>query len=163
MPRAPGSRTDELLELIHDPSRSVRKFAMYHLGELPPDQALAVTVRDYLLGAAGTAASEAVQAYVVHAPTDEAKQRLVQLARADRRESVRTWAISSLVDLHARPELEGLVPLLRETPSVTWAVHIGILDGLGALGLSAPPLDELAAVDNADVLRSVVALRYASK
>jgi len=159
---AAWSRADELLELTHDPSRSVRKSAMYHLGVLPPDPSLAACAWAYLLDAAGTTGSEAVQTYVAHAPTQEAKQRLVELARYDHRESVRTQAISSLVDLDARSELEGLVPLLRETPGVTWAVHIGILDGLCALGLPAPHLDELAAVDNVDVLQSVVALRYAS-
>ncbi len=159
VPFAAWSRDEELLHLTHDASASVRKSAVYHLGQLPPDPVLAIAAWDYFRDAAGTTASEAVQTYVAHSPADEARQRLVELARADRRESVRTRAISSLVHLDAAAELESLVPLLREPPAVTWAVHIGILDGLCALGLTAPVPDDLAAVDNIDVIQSVVALR----
>ncbi len=158
-PLAAWSRHEELLHLTRDASESVRKSAVYYLGLLPPDPALAAGAWGSVLDRAGMAASEAVQTYVAHAPTDEAKPRLVELARADPRESVRTRAISSLVDLGAGDELESLVPLLREPPAVTWAVHIGILDGLCALGLTAPVPDDLAAVDNIDVIQSVVALR----
>jgi len=162
VPFAAWSRKEELLRLTQDPSGLVRKSAVYHLGLLPADPALAIAAWTFVLEAAGRAASEAVQTYVAHAPTDEAKERLVELARSDRRESVRTTAISSLVDLGAGAELESLVPLLREPPAVTWAVHIGILDGLCTLGLTAPFPDDLAAVDNIDVIQSVVALRCAS-
>ena len=162
-PLAAWSRHEELLHLTHDASESVRKSAVYHLGLLPPDRSLAIAAWDYVLDRTGTAASEAVQTYVAQSPTDEAKARLVELARADRRESVRTRAISSLIALGAGAELESLVPLLREPPAVTWAVHIGVLDGLCALGLTAPVPDDLAAVDNIDLIQSVVELRCASE
>lgn len=50
------------------------------------------------------------------------------------------------------------LPLLEQPPGVTWAVHIQLLGGVRKLGLPEPPLDHLAAVDNLDLVRSVVAL-----
>lgn len=74
-----------------------------------------------------------------------------------------TTAIACLVALGAVPEIERLLPLLNEPPGITWAVHIQLLDGLRMLGLPAPELDHLAAVDNLDLVRSVVALRCAPR
>lgn len=158
-PLAAWSKTGQLLGLIADPSFAVRKSAVYHLGLVPPDPAIAVPAWEYMLGAAGTMACEGLQTYAVHAPVEQARERLVALALADRRECIRTRAVSCLVDLGAVDELDSLMPLLREPPGVSWALHISVLDGLRRLGLPAPELSDLAAVDNLDLVQSVVALR----
>jgi hypothetical protein len=149
----------ELLELARDESFSVRKSAIYHLGSVPRKPALAAFAWDYMLANGGMTASEALRTYAAHAAAREAKERLAELARADRRESIRVTAICGLADLGAARECEGLIALLREPPGVTWAVHIALLDALRALRLPAPDLGDLASVDNLDLVRSVVAYR----
>lgn len=158
-PLSAWSRSDLLLRLIADPCFAVRKSAMYGLGRVPKDEALAASAWEYMLVSGGTTAYEALQTYVTHAPAAEARGRLLELARTDRRESVRTTAIASLVQLNAIAEFETLIPLLRDPPAGTWAVHIGILNGLRALGLAPPELDHLAAVDNLDLIKSITVLR----
>ena len=68
VPFAAWSRDEELLRLTHDASASVRKLAVYRLGQLPPDPVLAIAAWDYFRDAAGTTASEAVRTYVAHSP-----------------------------------------------------------------------------------------------
>jgi len=157
------SRSDELLALTADPSFLVRKSAMYCLGLVPRDSTLAEVAWDYMLAAGGTTAYEALQTYVAHADAREAKERLTELARTDGRESIKSQAIVCLADLGAVRELENLVPLLRETPGVSWAVHIEVIDGLRKLGLPKPDLDDLATVDNLELIHSIVALQCASR
>lgn len=156
---AAWSRSADLLALTADPSFSVRKSAMYHLGLVPRDPSLAGPAWDYMTGAHGTTAYEALQTYVAHAAPAEARARLVELARADQREAVVTRAISGLVDFEAAPEVESLLPLLHDTPGVTWAAHIELLHAVRALGLPLPALDDLADVDNLYLVRSVELLR----
>jgi len=162
-PLAAWSRGDELLALITDPSSSVRKSAMYRLAQVPQDRSLAEVAWNYMLSAAGFMASEALQTYVAHADAREAKERLRELAFTDRRETIRTQAIVCLTDPGCERELQSLVPLLREPPGVSWAVHIEIIDGLRELGLPAPELDELASVDSLELMHNIVALRCASR
>ena len=159
VPLAAWRRSDLLLGLIADPCLGVRKSAMYSLGLVPKDETLAAPVWEYMVGAAGTTAHESLQTYVTHAPAAEARERLLELARNERRESVATTAIESLVKLNASAEFETLVSLLHDPPGVTWAVHIRLIDGLRALGLAPPVLDDLASVDNLDLMESIAALR----
>jgi hypothetical protein len=119
VPLAAWSRSDELLGLIADPCFTVRKSAMYSLGLVPKDETLAAPTWEYMLTAAGTAAHEPLQTYATHESSVQARDRLVELARGDRRESVQTSAISSLVKLDAVAELKSLIPLLRDPPGVT--------------------------------------------
>jgi HEAT repeat protein len=163
VPLAAWSRSEELVRLTSDPSFGVRKSAMYSLGLLPRDPALADVAWAYLLPTSGTTAHEALNTYVTHAPAADAKERALDLARSDRRESVRRTAIACLVKLGAVPELERSVPMLRDPPGVTWAVHIEIIDGLRKLGIPAPELDHLDVVDNLDLIQSISALRCSSR
>ncbi len=162
-PLAAWSRNDELLALTADPSFSVRKSAMYRLGLVPRDSTLADVAWDYMLAAGGTTAGEALRTYVAHADAREAKERLSEMAWTNGRETIRTQAIVCLADLGSVRELERLVPLLRETPRVSWATHIEIIDGLRELGLPEPDLEHLASVDNLELMHSIVALRCASR
>lgn len=157
------SKVPELLTLTADPSVRVRKSAVYHLSLVPRDPAFAEPAWACMAGEGGIAASEALSTYVVHAPVAEARERLGELVRVDRREGVLTRAIGCLVDLGAAPELARLRRLLSKPPGVTWAVHVELLDGFRKLGLPAPPLVELAAVDNLHLFRSVVALRCSTR
>lgn len=156
---AAWSATADLLALTADPSSLVRKSAIYNLGLVPRDPVLAEPAWVYMSGAGGTTACEALRTYVAHATPTKARARLFDLALTDRREAVVTDAVSSLVDLGAAREVEQLLPLLERPPGVTWAVHVALLDGVLKLGLPSPPLDDLGAVDNLHLIRSVVALR----
>lgn len=158
---AAWGRSGELLTLTCDTDSLVRKSAMYHLGLLPPDPSLAEPAWSYMGSEAGTTADEGLVTYAAHAPAEEAKARLVSLARDDRRESVVTHAIGLLTDLEARPELQRLLPMLDLAPGVTWAVHIALLDAARKLGLPCPPLHHLAAIDNLHLVQAVVAAECA--
>jgi HEAT repeat protein len=158
-PLAAWARTEDLLGLASDPSFSVRKSAMYHLRTVPRDPAVATFAWEYVSGATGTTGQEALDTYVAHASGPEAKARLVELARADPRESVRVTAIGCLAELGAVGELESLVSIVHEPPGVSWAVHIALIDELARLGCYAPKLDELEVVDNLDLIQSIVGLQ----
>lgn len=144
---AKWSGTDELLQLTRDRSADVRKSAMYNLAFVPPNAAVAECAWQYLATAAGTTAYEALRTYLAHTPGDPLDQ-LVDLARFDRREAIRSDALNHLSKLHADKEIRALTPLLAEAPGVTWAVHLALLDGIRELGLPVPPLADLTAVDN---------------
>ena len=160
-PLAAWAMTEKLLGLVSDSSFSVRKSAIYHLRMVPREAAVAASAWDYMSGASGTTGDEALQTFVAHASAADAKERLVELARADPRESVQVTAVSCLVDLSGVGELESLIPLIHDPPGVSWAVHIALIDGLRRLGRTAPDLDDLAAVDNLDLIQSIVLLRGA--
>ncbi|MFX0578645.1 hypothetical protein [Nocardia nepalensis] len=134
---------------------------MYNLSLIPANPAIAERAWQYLATVTSTSAQEALRTYLVHAPTTEATDRLVESVRCDPREAIRYEAIHGLTNLNAAKELRALTPLLDEPPCVTWAAHCALLDGLRELGLSAPPLTHLATVDNLDLMRSVVPLEAA--
>ncbi|HTN25604.1 MAG TPA: hypothetical protein VL120_16570 [Solirubrobacteraceae bacterium] len=162
VPLAAWARTEELVALTSDQSFSVRKSAMYHLRVVPWDPAVAASAWRYVSATSGTTGCEALRTYVAHAPPADATGRLVELARADPRESIRVTAVSCLADLGAVGEFASLISLLHDPPGVSWAVHIALIDGLRRLGRPAPPdLDNLAAVDNLDLVQSIVLLRGA--
>jgi HEAT repeat protein len=148
------SMTEELLELTDDPSATVRKLAMYNLRFVPEDPAVVQRAWLFVGRAGGTAAYEALQTYVVHARPEQARERLAGLASADPRESVRTTAVACLVGLRASREVNALTPLLLEGPSVSWALHIALLDAVQKLGLAAPPVGHLASADNLYLVRA---------
>jgi hypothetical protein len=45
--------------------------------------------------------------------------------------------------------------LLHESPAVTWALQVAVLDAMSDLGLSRPDVRHLAAVDNLHVQAAV--------
>jgi HEAT repeat protein len=154
---------DALLNMLHDPRFNVRKSAMYHLGTLPPDPAIARRAWAHLGEASTTSthAYETLVTYVAHAPREEAIPRLVTLAREDERESVRYQAVHSLRKAGAREALGGLMSLLEEPPQVTWGVHIALLESATELGLSAPGIGTLRQVDDAYVQEAIA--RYLAR
>ncbi|MEV0248555.1 HEAT repeat domain-containing protein [Nocardia sp. NPDC050712] len=145
------AETEELLRLSQDRHRVVRKAAIYHLGEVPPDPAVADHVWRRLPTLTDTRAQEALNTYVVHAPAGQPAERLAELARSDPRETLRYTAIHLLGTLRADTELRGLAPLLHEPPGVTWAVHTALLSTYHEHALPTPPLGHLADVDNLHV------------
>lgn len=144
---------DALLGLTRDPAFTVRKSAMYWLGQLSPDRPLAARAWEHLADPAttGTHASETLATWVRHAPTEESIPRLVALARGDAREQVRYTAARSLAGLHARPAIEVLIPLLAEPPEVTWALHLALLDACWRLRLRPGRCDALRDADSVDL------------
>jgi HEAT repeat protein len=164
--RAAGTRllaawscTDALLHLIGDPQLSVRKPAMYYLGDTPQSDAVAKAAWLYLQAASGTTANESLRTFVRHAPADEARRRLLDIARSDLREGVQAGAIAHLATLGAAAELTALAPKLAEPPAVTWAVHIALLDAIRTIGVTEPAnVEHLRTVDNLDL--TVAVLRF---
>ncbi|AUX46436.1 hypothetical protein SOCE26_079420 [Sorangium cellulosum] len=148
---------EALLGLTRDPLFMVRKSAMYWLGQLSPDPAVAAVAWEHLAepGTTGTHAAETLAAYVRHAREGESIPRLLALVRADARDSVQAGALRALAALGARPEIAALLPLLSEPPRVTWAVHLVLLDACGRLGLHPGRCDALREADNLDVQREL--------
>lgn len=155
---AAWTKVDELLELMGDRSSSVRKTAMYNLSSVPTNPAVAARAWQYLPTVTGTAAQEALRTYLAHAPAAEAIDRLVALARSDPREAIKYEAVHGLTNRNATKEIRALTPLLADPPGVTWAVHTALLDSLHTLDLPAPPLTQLADVDDLHLMASVCRL-----
>ncbi|MEC3916192.1 HEAT repeat domain-containing protein [Nocardia sp. CDC160] len=153
-PLADWGRAADLVRLADDPDLAVRKSAIYDLGDLPADPAIAELVWHRLPAKSSTAAQEALRTYVVHAG-GAATERLVELVRSDRREDVRHEAVRNLVKLRAVEEIRSLADLLTEPPRVTWVVHSALLDGSRELGIAVPVPAHLAAVDNLYLQQSV--------
>ncbi|WP_330180214.1 hypothetical protein OHB26_27845 [Nocardia sp. NBC_01503] len=152
---ADWSDSTTLLTLTGDISSTVRKSAIYSLIRLPPQPEIAARAWEYLATATGTTGYEALRTYVAHAPRGEAIDRLIDLARTDRREIIRHYAISGLGDLRATRAIEELAPLLHEQPGVTWAVHTALLDEFTKLGIARTPPAYLATVDDLHLARAV--------
>ncbi|WP_437672073.1 hypothetical protein [Sorangium sp. So ce131] len=148
---------EALLGLTRDPVFMVRKSAMYWLGQLSPDPALAPVAWEHLAepGTTGTHAAETLAAYVRHAEAAESIPRLLALVRDDARDSVQVGALGALAELRARREIAALLPLLSGPPQVTWAVHLALLDACGRLGLHPGRCDALREADNLDVQRAL--------
>ncbi|WP_157514356.1 HEAT repeat domain-containing protein [Nocardia concava] len=140
-------RTDDLMRMTGDTSSNVRKSAIYNLSLLPANPAVAELAWRYLPTVTGTAAQEALKAYVAHAE-GSATDRLVELVRSDPREAVRYEAIHALGKLRAVREVHGLADLLAEPPGVHWGVHTALLWVLRELELATPLPAQLATVDN---------------
>ncbi|MBL1074674.1 HEAT repeat domain-containing protein [Nocardia sp. 2] len=145
-----------LLNLMTDPSATVRKSAVWSLGQVPGDPAIADHAWAYLSTAAGTTASEAVRTYATHAPAGRAVDHLQELAWSDPRECVRYQAIRSLATLGADDALRTLAPMLQEPPRIHWGVHIALLDNLHELGIHTPAPDHLSQADNLDLMTALL-------
>ena len=63
-------------------------------------------------------------------------------------ESVRAAAVADLTEHGAAKELTALLPLLRQAPPVTWALHIALLNAVTRLRLRSPDLAGLRVADN---------------
>ncbi|MEH3052537.1 MAG: HEAT repeat domain-containing protein [Patulibacter minatonensis] len=144
-----------LLRLVADRSRGVRQSAVYALGEQPRDPLIADPLWDAMLVATGIPATEALSAYVAHAPAPEARTRLVRLAREDRRADVRQRAVVELERLKARDEIASLADLLYAAPYGTWTFHSWLIDAIAKLGLPSPNLEHLLDVDQLHLQLSI--------
>lgn len=128
-----------------DEAFMVRKSAMEGLALVPVTPAVAAFAWEHLHapGTSGAHASETLRTYVAHAPDEEARSRLLGLARSGAREAraaLRAQAVTELCGLEARPELARLIPILEEEPAVTWSVHLALLDAALRLDLPLPAL-----------------------
>ena len=140
-----------LLDLVQDADFCVRKSAMYHLGQLPPNPMIADVAWDHLRrpNTKGTHETEALATFVKHGDRVVAVRRLGWMASDHRcREGLRVAAVERLTELRAAGELGRLAGLLLEPPAVTWALHIAMIDAIKGLGLPAPEIAYLREVDN---------------
>jgi hypothetical protein len=143
-----------LLQLLADPSFGVRKSATFYLADLPPSPAIADAVWAYFeqrdcLGVHGT---EALRTFANHADPASAIERLTPLAtNRDENECLRVAALQHLIHFKATETLARLLPELVDPPTVTWAVHIELLEAIPTLELPAPDVRHLAQVDNLDL------------
>jgi HEAT repeat protein len=152
------SNAEALKVLAGDPSATVRKAAIYGLGELATEESLAPFAWATLEQATGTSAYEALHTYVVHAPPGQAAPRLESLVRDDPRVEVRVHGVLELMALRAVDQLERLMPVLDEPPCIHWGLHRTLLNAINELGLPAPNLDRLASVDDLHLHLEVVGL-----
>jgi hypothetical protein len=60
--------------------------------------------------------------------------------------------------LGAADSLKRLLPLLRQPPGITWALHLALLEAVAGLGLPVPDLGQLRGVDNLHVQEAVARL-----
>jgi HEAT repeat protein len=143
---------EALVTRLSDAHFEVRKLATYYLGLTRPNASLASRLWDQLhaRSTTGTHADETLNAYVTHAPLEESRARLVDLVNEDEREPVRKHAVHALMRLQCTDEVLRVLPLLKEPPRVTWAVHIALLEACKTLGLR-PDVSALRAVDHLDV------------
>lgn len=130
---------------------------MYRLASTPADPAVAEFAWRYLANDTGTPAQEALRTFVAHTGSG-AVDRLVDLARSDRRVAVRYEAITMLSKLPAVEEIRSLTDLLAEPPGVNWSVHLALLWALPEHGITVPVPAHLAAVDDLDVQSALAAL-----
>jgi HEAT repeat protein len=121
------NRGTELLTLLDDLNLGVRKSAMYHLREVDRSAAVAQRALVTVDELSGTAATEALATYVVHAERSEAIAELADRARNDGRFDIESQAVYQLAELGADDEIDALMPLLGNPPVVNWCVHIALL------------------------------------
>jgi hypothetical protein len=149
---------DGLLALVRDDDFGVRKAAMYRLGQLPPTPGVAELGWEHLHrpDALGVHATETLGTFVRHAEPAVAVRRLGVIAGDHgRREELRVAAVHHLANLGAGEEMGQLVGVLHEPPTVTWALHLAMLDAIMRLGLPRPDLRHLWDVDNFYVQEAV--------
>ncbi|MCB9586133.1 MAG: hypothetical protein H6718_12090 [Polyangiaceae bacterium] len=154
-----------LLRLLANPRFAVRKMAMYHLGCLPVDPALASRILEYwkrpdVRGAHGY---ETLEAYVHHAPPADARRKALSVAADSTQDpDARFHAIYALEKLGAIAELTRLLPLLAEPPLVNWGLHNALLDAATKRNLEvpAPTLELLGSVDNLDLREALARYRH---
>lgn len=149
---------EALVARLSDAHFEARKMATYYLGLTKPNASLAARLWDQLHAPStrGTHAYETLGAYVTHAPPEESRARLERLVNEDEREPVRMHAVYALTRLQCSDEVLRLLPLLKEPPRVTWAVHIALLEACKKLGLT-PDVSALREVDHLDVQVAVSA------
>lgn len=150
---AAGDR-DAVVAALNDPSTQVQAAAGYHLATLPADPEIARILWSRLPQETGIRAWETLESWLHHAPPDEVPMRLVTLVRSDPRDGVCRIAVEELARRCATDAIEALLPLLREPPRVTWALHIALLDAAAALGLRVAT-DDLDGIDHLDVQRAL--------
>jgi len=145
--------TDRLLELAHDPVSWVRKSAVYHLQSVPRSSEIARLTWGLIAGGevASTRGREALRTYAAHAPTDEARTKLIELALTDLRETLRYEA----VDILDR-ESHRVLSLLTEPPLITWSVHTMLLATASTHHMPIPSVAHLHEVDNLDLVEALV-------
>jgi hypothetical protein len=143
-----------LLDLAEDAEFSVRKAAWYWLKELPPTPGVAERAWNHLHrpDALGVHATETLDTFVKHADQAVAVQRLGWVAGDHGyRENLRVAAVDHLGKLKAARVVEQLAGLLREPPSVTWGLHLALLEAITELGRPMPDIRHLREVDSLHV------------
>lgn len=146
--------TQGLLELTEDTTFLVRKSAMYELGHVSKNYAIADFAWNHLQDAStlGIHAGETLATYVYHADQEEAVTRLQSLLTdCSQREEIRCTALQHLRNLGALNQIPRLPELLADEPAVTWAFHIQLLDSLDQAGIYFPEMGWLREVDHLDV------------
>ncbi len=138
-----------LVALLDNRDADIRKSAMYHLRELPPDPALAELAFARIPNLHCTAAYEALETAIAlgDPPWWIPRARVLVLDPAAD-EGVRFHAIHALINADAREVLRECIPLLEQPPVLTWAIHLALLDAARKLALPLPSLAHLEDVDN---------------
>jgi HEAT repeat protein len=150
---------DGLIGLFHDSKFIVRKSATYHLGQLTrPSRKVATMLWDHLdhPDTWGIHSSETLDAYAAHASRDEARERLIAMAKdRTRTERLRYHAVCNLQKRNEDEAIQSLLYLVQEPPSVTWGFHAILLDAALELNLKPPSLKQYLEVDHAHIQTAI--------
>jgi hypothetical protein len=135
---------------------------MYQLGQLPRRPGIAELAWEHMhrLDVLAVHATETLSTFVRHADPVTAVRRLGWIAGDHgRREGLRVAAVDHLAGLGAVEEIQQLAGLLREPPTVTWALHIALLYAARKLRLAMGHVEHLRGVDNLDIQAAVPGYR----
>lgn len=150
-PLALWNRTRELCDLVNDEHALVRKAAMHALASVEPTVRVADLAAARLDETSGTAATESLDTWFLHADSATTAEVLEQLAATDRRFSVRSHAIDLLAQSGAVDAIARLAPVFNEPPEVNWHVHLALLSCTPAELFDRSRLKQLVETDNLDI------------
>lgn len=136
-----------------EPALALSGRAIYHLQSVPRSSEIARLAWGLIAGGevASTRGREALRTYAAHAPTDEARTNLIELALTDLRETLRYEAVDIL-----DTESQRVLSLLTEPPLVSWSVHTMLLATASTYHMPIPSVAHLHEVDNLDLVEALV-------
>jgi hypothetical protein len=148
-----------LLDLLADSDFLVRKSAMYWLGKTkPPSPEVAALALEHLRrpDVYSTHANETLRTFTAHARLEEARSHLVAIVEElDHPESLRMVAVYELQELDSSLELAALMKFVEQDPSVTWSLHVALLDSAEKLDLTPPDLSRYHSADHIDIQEAI--------
>lgn len=148
---------EDLEVLLGDKCGGVRKSAAFALRRVSPSRFIALSLWNLYqdVNSTGYCATEALESYVVHAPTSGLEDTLWEVAKFERRQNRQQAAIFQLKGLYADSHLRDLLSLLGDSPLLTWGVHERLVDYCVDQRISTPFFADLCGVDDLNLQQSL--------
>jgi hypothetical protein len=155
---------DSLLSLTFDANVNVAKAAIWHIGQLPSNRALAPRLRALLdVRPPGTGWRETLSAYVRHEDPVVAEAFLVETMHGTDSESKRLSCLNHLVHQRNLDAVRGALIFVQQPPLVTWSVHETLVEACLDLDIALPPLPPLDSIDDLRLANVVVRAATSSR